>query len=284
ASGFHDGQCSATIQAALPGPSAVIPGAQPGNVAVQAPPGGPGQPAQPCQPAQPTGPAPNVVKVQCELESLPKVGTVVGSISDPESNQAVEGAHIEVTDKLNRKLELRADANGAFRFENVPPGPLKFTVDAPGYFTAVAEVNVHAREEAQARILLNKRPAKPNVVVQGKEIKLKQQVHFQHDSAEILPDSEAILEELAELLVKRPDIKNIEVQGHTDNTGTAAYNLRLSQSRAQAVVDAIAKLGVDPTRMTAKGYGQEKPLGPNTTDAGRAKNRRVQIMITEQGK
>ncbi len=283
ATGFHDGQCIGTVQAPLPGASSVIPAPQPGTVAVQAPAGGPVQPGQPAAPAL-AGPPANVVKIQCELESLPKVGTVIGSVTDPESNQAVDGAHIEVTDKLNRKLELRADSNGAFRFENVPPGPLKFAVDAPGYFTAVAEVNVHAREDAQARILLNKRPAQPNVVVAGKEIKLKKQVHFQHDSAEILPDSEAILDELADLMVKRADIKNVEVQGHTDNTGTAPYNLRLSQSRAQAVVDAIAKLGVDPSRMTAKGYGQEKPLGPNTTDAGRAKNRRVQVMIKEQGK
>jgi outer membrane protein OmpA-like peptidoglycan-associated protein len=283
ATGFHDGQCIGTIQAPLPGASAVIPAPQPGTVAVQAPAGGPAQPGQPA-PGVPAGPVPNIVKIQCELESLPKVGTVIGSVTDPEGNQPVDGAHIEVTDKLNRKLELRADANGAFRFENVPPGPLKFSVDAPGYFTAVAEVDVHAREDAQARILLNKHPAQPQVVVAGKEIKLKKQVHFQHDSADILPDSEAILEELAELMIKRPDIKGVEVQGHTDNTGTAPYNLRLSQSRAQAVVDAIAKLGVDPTRMTAKGYGQEKPLGPNTTDAGRAKNRRVQVMITEQGK
>ncbi len=279
ATGFRDGQCSATIQAPLAPPSSLVPAPQPGSVAVQAPAGGPGQ-----APAGANGAGPNVTKIQCELESLPKVGTVIGSITDPESNQAVEGAHIEVTDKLNRKLELRADASGSFRFENVPPGPLKFVVDAPGYFNAVAEVNVKAREDAQARILLNKRPAKPNVVVSAKEIKLKQQVHFQHDSAEILPDSQAILEELADVMTKRADIKTIEVQGHTDNTGTAPYNLRLSQSRAEAVVDALTKLGVEPTRMTAKGYGQEKPLGPNTTDAGRAKNRRVQIMITAQGK
>jgi outer membrane protein OmpA-like peptidoglycan-associated protein len=133
-------------------------------------------------------------------------------------------------------------------------------------------------------MLLNKRPAQPNVVVAGKEIKLKKQVHFQHDSAEILPDSQAIIEELADLMSKRADIKNVEVQGHTDDTGAAAYNLRLSQSRAQAVVDAISSHGVDASRMTAKGYGQEKPLVPNTTEQNRAKNRRVQVMITEQGK
>ena len=283
ANGFRDGQCSGTVEtrgAAPAAPSAagpVIAPGQPGSVAVQAPLGGPAAPAG-------AAAGPTVVKVQCELEALPKVGSVVGSVTDPETNQPVDGAHIEVTDRLNRKLELRADGNGAFRFENVPPGPLKFAVDAPGYFTAVAEVNVRAREEAAARMLLNKRPASPNVTVTGKEIKLKKQVHFQHDSAEILPDSQGIIEELADLMAKRPDIKNVEVQGHTDDTGAAAYNLRLSQSRAQAVVDAISSHGVDASRMTAKGYGQEKPLVPNTTETNRARNRRVQVMITEQGK
>jgi outer membrane protein OmpA-like peptidoglycan-associated protein len=285
ANGFRDGQCAATIESATgaappPAPGAVIAPGQPGSVAVQVPAGAPAFATPPAAPSK----GPTVVKVQCELEALPKVGSVVGSITNPETNQPVDGAHIEVTDRLNRKLELRADANGAFRFENVPPGPLKFAVDAPGYFTAVAEVSVRAREEAQARMLLNKRPTQPNVVVAGKEIKLKKQVHFQHDSAEILPDSQGILEELAEVMSKRPDIKNVEVQGHTDDTGAAAYNLRLSQSRAQAVVDAIASHGVDASRMTAKGYGQEKPIVPNSTEANRAKNRRVQVMITEQGK
>jgi outer membrane protein OmpA-like peptidoglycan-associated protein len=287
ASGYRDGQCIATVEAssaaaAKPTPGAVVAPGQPGSVAVQVPAGVPAGRTLPPPSAASNGPS--VVKLQCELEALPKVGSVIGSVTDPDSNRPVDGAHIEVTDRLNRKLELRADSGGAFRFENVPPGPLKFAVDAPGYFTAVAEVNVRAREESQARMLLNKRPAQPNVVVAGKEIKLKKQVHFQHDSAEILPDSQAILEELAELIAKRPDIKNVEVQGHTDDTGAAAYNLRLSQSRAQAVVDAIASHGVDASRMTAKGYGQEKPLLPNSTEANRAKNRRVQVMITEQGK
>jgi len=282
ANGYRDGQCAATIEAPVadatkPTPGAVTAPGEPGSTPVQPPAGGATPPAG-------SSASPTVVKVHCELEALPKVGSVVGSVTDPETNQPVDGAHIEVTDRLNRKLELKADANGAFRFENVPPGPLKFAVDAPGYFTAVAEINVRAREEAPARMLLNKRPTQPNVIVTGKEIKLKKQVHFQHDSAEILPDSQAIIEELADLMSKRADIKNVEVQGHTDDTGAAAYNLRLSQSRAQAVVDAIASHGVDASRMTAKGYGQEKPLVPNTTEPNRAKNRRVQVMITEQGK
>ncbi len=282
---YHDGQCIATVLTETPSPSSspapVGPAVAPGQPAPMALP----VPANPnAAPSTTTHAGPNVVKVQCELEALPKVGSVVGSVTDPETSLPVDGAHIEVTDRLNRKLELRADANGAFRFENVPPGPLKFSVDAPGYFTAVAEVSVRAREESQARMLLNKRPTQPNVVVAGKEIKLKKQVHFQHDSADILPDSQAILEELADVMNKRADIKNVEVQGHTDNTGAAPYNLRLSQSRAQAVVDALAVLGIDSSRMVAKGYGQEKPLAPNSTEANRAKNRRVQVIITAQGK
>jgi outer membrane protein OmpA-like peptidoglycan-associated protein len=279
ANGYRDGQCIATIEAATAAKSAAGTSTAPAQQASAGDQAGLGG----ATPAADTATDTNVVRLQCELEALPKVGSVVGSVTDPESNRPVDGAHIEVTDRLNRKLDLKADANGAFRFENVPPGPLKFAVDAPGYFTAVAEVNVRAREEAQARMLLNKRPTQPNVVVAGKEIKLKKQVHFQHDSAEILPDSQGIVEELAELMNKRPDIKNVEVQGHTDDTGAAAYNLRLSQSRAQAVVDAIASHGVDASRMTAKGYGQEKPIAPNTTEQNRAKNRRVQVMITEQG-
>ena len=138
---------------------------------------------------------------------------------------------------------------------------------------------IKALEDTPARIQLNKRPTQPNVIVTGRELKLKKQVHFQHDSAEILPDSAAILEEIADVLKSNPNIKGIEVQGHTDNQGAAPYNLKLSESRAQAVVDTLVKLGVDPLRLQAKGYGDTKPLAPNTGEVGRAKNRRVQLMI-----
>jgi outer membrane protein OmpA-like peptidoglycan-associated protein len=220
--------------------------------------------------------------VRCELEALPQVGTIVGSLTDAENNQSIGGAKVTITDKLGRQLELVADGSGSFRFENVPPGPAKVAVDMADYLPSVTEFEVKPRDEIKARITLNKRPKQPNVVVTVKELKLKKQVHFQHDSAEILPDSMAILEEIADVLNKHPDIKVVEVQGHTDDTGTAPYNLRLSQSRAEAVVDALVKIGVDRARLQAKGYGQDKPLVPNKSDANRAKNRRVQLMIMQR--
>jgi outer membrane protein OmpA-like peptidoglycan-associated protein len=286
AQGFRDGQCVATIPP---------PGAPPAPAAAPAPatpaPGAPAAPVAPTPPAvatpggvaAATGAGGNtVVNVVCELEGLPKVGTIVGAVSDGETGQAVPGARITVVDVLNRSLDLSADGSGGFSVGNVKPGNVKLTVQSQGYFTSSLEVQVEGRKEVQARITLNKRPAVPNVVVAGREVKLKKEVHFQTDSTEILPDSLGLLEELAELFKNKPEIKLAEVQGHTDNTGSPVYNQRLSQGRAQAVVDTLVRLGVAPERLAAKGYGADKPLVPNSTDANRAKNRRVQVMIQQK--
>ncbi len=69
-----------------------------------------------------------------------------------------------------------------------------------------------------------------------------------------------------------------EVQGHCDNTGSDAVNDPLSQRRADAIVAALVKQGIDPSRLTAVGKGSHSPIAPNTTDEGRAKNRRVEFV------
>jgi len=262
AKGFHDGQCAVTVpseqevQAAAANPAAPPPEGQAAPVA-----------------------ADGAVSVRCELEALPQLGNVVGQIIDAASQSSIGGAHVKIRDTRSRELDLTADATGSFRFQNVPPGRVSIIVDAPGYFTATQEFQIKPLEDVPAHMLLNKRPTVANVIVTGRELKLRQQVHFQNDSAEILPDSSAILEEIADVLNTHSDIKGIEVQGHTDNQGSAPYNLKLSESRAQAVVDALVKLGVDPLRLQAKGYGDTKPLLPNNNDVNRAKNRRVQLMV-----
>lgn len=279
APGYRDGTCQATVQATA--------GIGPGMGAPAAP--AFGQPTQPGMAPAPMGPTaapatgqPNITSVSCELEALPKVGNIIGGLVDGETNQAVATASVKITDKLNRELELSADASGTFRFENVPPGPAKITVTANGYFTSVTELEVKPQEDLKATISLNKRPKAPNVTVAANEVKLKKQIHFAHDAATIEPDSASLVEEIADVLKTRAEISKLEIQGHTDNTGSPVYNQRLSQQRADAVRDALVKLGVDSSRLDAKGYGQDKPLVPNVSPANRARNRRVQLMITQK--
>jgi OOP family OmpA-OmpF porin len=102
-------------------------------------------------------------------------------------------------------------------------------------------------------------------------------IHFETGKATILPDSESVLSETAKMLQENPDLK-VSVEGHTDNVGAAAANQALSEKRAQAVVAWLTSHGVDGSRLKAKGWGQSKPVEDNSTEEGRAKNRRVELV------
>ena len=102
-------------------------------------------------------------------------------------------------------------------------------------------------------------------------------IHFDTGKATIQADSESILGEIVKLLQQNPDLK-LRVEGHTDNQGSAPANLALSQKRAQVVVSWLLAHDVDATRLTAKGLGQTKPVADNTTEDGRAKNHRVELV------
>jgi OOP family OmpA-OmpF porin len=104
-------------------------------------------------------------------------------------------------------------------------------------------------------------------------------VNFETGKAILLPESMGILDQVAQSLVDNPGV-NVEVGGHTDNTGSTATNVRLSQTRANAVRDYLISKGVDGGRITATGYGPEKPVADNATAAGRAANRRVELSRT----
>lgn len=223
-----------------------------------------------------------IVPVECKVAPLPKVATITGVLVDATTGEPIGRATVKVTDKLGRELELTADDAGAFQFRNVPFGRATVTAGGAGYLTTVAHFEIDSRKDIEARLALNKRPEQSNVEVTDKEVKLKRQVHFLYDSAAILPDSLAILEEIAEALKAHPEITLIEIQGHTDTTGQAAYNRQLSQKRAEAVRASLIKLGVAEDRLVAKGYGPDKPLVPNSSDANRARNRRVQLIVLER--
>ncbi len=224
----------------------------------------------------------NITSLQCILKPAPIVGIIQGTLVDAETNTPVPGARITVRDARSREVEVQTDDSGNFRFENVPAGVVHLSVDASGYLPSATDLEVKQKGEQRASLTLNKRPKKPSVSIVGKEVKLTTQVHFGTNSSNILPDSQALIQEVAALLTQHPEIRRVEIQGHTDDTGSAAYNKRLSQDRADAVRTSLISLGVEASRLTAVGYGAEKSLVPNTSEANRARNRRVQLMILER--
>ncbi len=115
----------------------------------------------------------------------------------------------------------------------------------------------------------------------GYVLTLPETVLFDDNKADIKPDADAILAKVAKLLAYYDKVQ-IGVQD-TDNTGDAAYNLDLSKKRAQAVADALAAKGTSASRMKVEGFGLTKPIASNNDDAGRAKNRRVEIVLRENG-
>lgn len=120
---------------------------------------------------------------------------------------------------------------------------------------------------------------KQKVAVRDGKIDILDKVQFAAGKAVILPASFPLLGQVASVLKAHPEIEQVEVQGHTDSAGAPEKNMALSQSRAQAVVDYLAKKGVDKARLAARGYGETTPIADNKTKAGQEKNRRVEFKV-----
>ncbi|HEX2113558.1 MAG TPA: OmpA family protein [Alphaproteobacteria bacterium] len=107
-------------------------------------------------------------------------------------------------------------------------------------------------------------------------------VLFQTDSAELVPGAAQQMDQLATVLRQHPDY-TVEIDGFTDSTGSDAYNLALSQRRAESVRRELALRGINPSRLTARGHGEASPVASNETDLGRQMNRRVEVLIAGPG-
>ncbi len=105
-------------------------------------------------------------------------------------------------------------------------------------------------------------------------------IFFEFDKADLLPESRPELDRLVKLMSTYPAMK-ISVEGHTDSVGTYEYNMKLSGKRAEAVVNYLLASGVSKERISSEGFGYTRPIAPNDTPEGRALNRRVEIRITE---
>jgi outer membrane protein OmpA-like peptidoglycan-associated protein len=120
------------------------------------------------------------------------------------------------------------------------------------------------------------------VVDAGSTLVTLEGIEFELDKAEIRPSSLHVLDAVAQALADNPDIELVEVQGHTDEQGGDAYNLDLSQRRADAVVAYLVGQGIAASRLASHGYGETEPIDPAHTQAAYRKNRRVVFQIKQR--
>ncbi len=219
------------------------------------------------------------VQARCVLVAKPRVGAIDGRVIDNSGNE-VTGVEIQLSGPLTRTLV--SDATGAFKLDQAPPGSYEARVDAEGYLIRLQQFAVVARETASPQITLYAKPEKLLVKVRKNEIVLRRRINFATNSAEVTADNDSLMMQIADVLLRQPEIVRVEIQGHTDNRGSNSYNLELSQKRAEAVRNWLVQAGVTPIRLEAVGYGETRPVLPNITRMNRARNRRVQFMIRER--
>lgn len=202
------------------------------------------------------------------------------------------------TEPETRKIRLTvADTTGVFvpaeidvrKWEEGKPVYSKKTmVTLPGQEIEIPngdgiEITASAPGFVPKKIILPKNDSGPVITLdkmeKGKEIVIEN-IHFEINEAYLRRESLNILDRLADAM-KRNGRITIEIRGHTDSTGTRQHNLTLSRRRADAVVDYLIKNGISPERLSARGFGPDKPIGDNATADGRRKNRRTEISVTD---
>jgi outer membrane protein OmpA-like peptidoglycan-associated protein len=219
-----------------------------------------------------------LVAMRCELTAKPRAGGVRGRVTDVQG-QPVTGATVQLSGPSSETLTT--DSLGQFVNPGLLVGSYNVRVDAPGYMIRLATFDVKPAEIATPELTLEPQPKQSQVELTKQEVRIRKEIFFMTNSAEISEKSNGLLGEVADVLLRNPQVRVVEIEGHTDNTGSPESNRQLSQNRAESVRTALIAGGVDAARLTAKGYGDTRPLVPNLTERNRARNRRVQFIIRE---
>ncbi|MBX2931899.1 MAG: PD40 domain-containing protein [Chitinophagaceae bacterium] len=199
---------------------------------------------------------------------------VKGKVYDKVTNKGLP-CTVELIDNNtgNALMKIQTDELGEY-FITLPLGKnYTFTVNRKGYlfYTELYELqNKEADSVYKKDIPLQPIALNSNIVLQN--------IQFEPNSFKLLPVSLIELNKLLQILNDNPTLQ-VEISGHTDNTGNAADNVKLSTQRAKAVVDYLVDKGITTNRLTYKGYGASKPIADNKTEQGRAKNRRTECKI-----
>ena len=200
---------------------------------------------------------------------------VKGKVFDAKTKAGLPCAVELIENSNNRTLmRIQSDETGKY-FIPLPAGKdYTFTVNRKGYlfYSQLYELSKKVADSTyQKDIALEPLAENASLVLRN--------IQFNTNSFELLPGSYVELNKLLESMNDNPTI-HIRINGHTDNTGNENDNLVLSQKRARAVAQFLADHGIDVRRLSYKGLGSSAPIADNTTEAGRAANRRTEIVIT----
>jgi outer membrane protein OmpA-like peptidoglycan-associated protein len=202
---------------------------------------------------------------------------VKGQVFDTKTKQGLPSS-VELIDLSSKELlsKLQTDEKGNY-LVTLPIGKdYAFNVNKRGYlfYSGNFSLSQHSPDSTyEKNIPLH--PIEVNAAV------VLNNIFFDVNKFDLKPESQVELDKLLQLLSDNPSLK-IEIGGHTDNVGKPADNLNLSNSRAKAVVNYLVSKGVLILRLTAKGYGETKPVADNKTDTGRALNRRTEMKVVAQ--
>ncbi len=182
---------------------------------------------------------------------------------------------------LESYKQAALEKNGQLLYETRKE--LVFTLPTPEGETLWVHVNNHGWDARYDLVIIKEKPLKKTLTFGAAEMKKELEskgevavygINFDFDKATLRPDSEPVLQEVVKLLQTAPELK-VEIQGHTCSLGGREYNLKLSQARSETVRAYLERHGIAPDRLTARGYGMDRPVASNDTEEGRAKNRRV---------
>lgn len=208
---------------------------------------------------------------------------VDGVVSDIDSKSGVLGVELLFFDGQNKVVDkISTDEQGYYSTEKLGCGQAyKVQVNKEGYFTK--EFVVDTNREIQQRVNIE-----IELINKGDDLfkKLKlAPIHFDFDSARIRPDAQVELQKVVDVLLKHPTIQ-LDVRSHTDSRGNDAYNMKLSERRAQATIQWMIGQGIDASRLTGKGYGESQLVngcsnGVKCSEAEHQENRRSEFIVMD---
>lgn len=216
------------------------------------------------------------LKVEKAVEvTKPKMTLLKGIVYDAKTNEPLEAILNLIDNEKNVILaSFKSNAATGKYLVTLPSGKnYGIAVQREGYLFHSENFNLPA--DADYQEITKDIPLKKIEI--GNAIVLKN-IFFDFDKATLRPESFNELDRLVQLLTENPTIK-VEISAHTDSKGSDDYNMKLSQRRAESVVNYLISKGITSDRLVAKGYGETKPIDTNDTEEGRQNNRRVEFKI-----